>query len=279
MRQRGELPGRPRGPPGRSRSTTPRRRRARQGRGGLPTVPHLVRQGAVVWKTPSTGSAGRCRSPGRPCLRDNVNPGATRGPRARPTGGPLRASPGTPAGQRARRRRPRCLSTGVTGTGLPGFTSSRAILCRTPSSNGSTRPIARRSSTPICSCPRRPASGVFSNGSDVRVAGSVDPPASAMGARSSAEKLTLPPAATFELQAAAADAGPISARPEASCPRLAPASRHARMSKTSVCDTVPGYPKRPVPRDEDAAKALKKRTLTNLYNVRPPMARRCARGS
>ena len=41
------------------------------------------------------------------------------------------------------------------------------------------------------------------------------------------------------------------------------------MSKTSVCDTVPGYPKRPVPRDEDAAKALKKRTLTNLYNARP----------
>ena len=32
---------------------------------------------------------------------------------------------------------------------------------------------------------------------------------------------------------------------------------------------VPGYPKRPVPRDEDAAKALRKRTLTNLYNVRP----------
>ena len=31
----------------------------------------------------------------------------------------------------------------------------------------------------------------------------------------------------------------------------------------------PGYPKRPVPRDEDAANALKKRTLTNLYNVRP----------
>ena len=47
------------------------------------------------------GSAGRCRSPGRPCLRDNVDPGTTRGPRARPTGGPLRASPGTPAGQRA----------------------------------------------------------------------------------------------------------------------------------------------------------------------------------
>ena len=43
------------------------------------------------------------------------------------------------------------------------------------------------------------------------------------------------------------------------------------LSQTSVCDTVPDYPKRPVPRDEDAAKALKKRTLTNLYNVRPPM--------
>ena len=34
-------------------------------------------------------------------------------------------------------------------------------------------------------------------------------------------------------------------------------------------EPVPGYPKRPVPRDEDSAKALKKRTLTNLYNVRP----------
>ena len=36
-----------------------------------------------------------------------------------------------------------------------------------------------------------------------------------------------------------------------------------------VDEPVPGYPKRPVPRDEDSAKALKKRTLTNLYNVRP----------
>ena len=36
-----------------------------------------------------------------------------------------------------------------------------------------------------------------------------------------------------------------------------------------VDEPVPGYPKRPVPRDEDAAKALKKRTLTNLYNDRP----------
>ena len=36
-----------------------------------------------------------------------------------------------------------------------------------------------------------------------------------------------------------------------------------------VDEPGPGYPKRPVPRDEDAAKALKKRTLTNLYNARP----------
>ena len=36
-----------------------------------------------------------------------------------------------------------------------------------------------------------------------------------------------------------------------------------------VDEPVPGYPKRAVPRDEDAAKALKKRTLTNLYNARP----------
>ena len=36
-----------------------------------------------------------------------------------------------------------------------------------------------------------------------------------------------------------------------------------------VEEPVPGYPKRPVPRDEDAAKALRKRTLTNLYNARP----------
>ena len=36
-----------------------------------------------------------------------------------------------------------------------------------------------------------------------------------------------------------------------------------------VDEPVPGYPKRPVPRNEAAAKALKKRTLTNLYNDRP----------
>ena len=40
-----------------------------------------------------------------------------------------------------------------------------------------------------------------------------------------------------------------------------------------VDEPVQGYPKRPVPRDEDAAKALKKalkkRTLTNLYNTAP----------
>ena len=36
-----------------------------------------------------------------------------------------------------------------------------------------------------------------------------------------------------------------------------------------VAEPVPGYPKRPVPRNETAATALKKRTLTNLYNARP----------
>ena len=36
-----------------------------------------------------------------------------------------------------------------------------------------------------------------------------------------------------------------------------------------VHEPVPGYPKRPVPRDEQAARDLKKRTLTNLYNTRP----------
>ncbi|MCY3801761.1 MAG: hypothetical protein OXG46_09290, partial [Chloroflexi bacterium] len=36
-----------------------------------------------------------------------------------------------------------------------------------------------------------------------------------------------------------------------------------------VDEPVPGYPKRPVPRDESAARNLKKRTLTNLYNERP----------
>ena len=35
-----------------------------------------------------------------------------------------------------------------------------------------------------------------------------------------------------------------------------------------VDEPVP-RPKRPVPRDEDAAKALRKRILTNLYNARP----------
>ena len=36
-----------------------------------------------------------------------------------------------------------------------------------------------------------------------------------------------------------------------------------------VDEPVPGYPKRPVARDEAAAKELKVRTLTNLYNARP----------
>ena len=34
-------------------------------------------------------------------------------------------------------------------------------------------------------------------------------------------------------------------------------------------EVVPGYPYRILPRDEEAAKELKKRTLTNLYNARP----------
>ena len=36
-----------------------------------------------------------------------------------------------------------------------------------------------------------------------------------------------------------------------------------------IDEPVPGYPKRPVARDDAAAKELKKRTLTNLYNTRP----------
>ena len=36
-----------------------------------------------------------------------------------------------------------------------------------------------------------------------------------------------------------------------------------------VDEPVPGYPQRTVPRNADAAKALTKRTLTNLYNARP----------
>ena len=36
-----------------------------------------------------------------------------------------------------------------------------------------------------------------------------------------------------------------------------------------VDEPVPGYPKRPIPRDEETARALKRRTLTNLYNARP----------
>ena len=36
-----------------------------------------------------------------------------------------------------------------------------------------------------------------------------------------------------------------------------------------IDEPAPGYPKRPVPRDEDAAKELTTRTLTSLYNARP----------
>ena len=37
-----------------------------------------------------------------------------------------------------------------------------------------------------------------------------------------------------------------------------------------VDEPVPSYPKRPVPRNEDAAEALKERTLTKLYNTPRP---------
>ena len=36
-----------------------------------------------------------------------------------------------------------------------------------------------------------------------------------------------------------------------------------------VDEAMPGYPRRPVARDEVASKDLKARTLTNLYNPRP----------
>ena len=36
-----------------------------------------------------------------------------------------------------------------------------------------------------------------------------------------------------------------------------------------VDEPVAGFPKRPVARNEAAAKEVKKRTLTNLYNARP----------
>ena len=36
-----------------------------------------------------------------------------------------------------------------------------------------------------------------------------------------------------------------------------------------VPEVVPGYPDRILAKDDDAAKELKKRTLTNLYNARP----------
>ena len=42
-----------------------------------------------------------------------------------------------------------------------------------------------------------------------------------------------------------------------------------------VDEPVAGYPQRPVPRDAEAARQLKKRTLTALYNVRPPWLADC----
>ena len=44
---------------------------------------------------------------------------------------------------------------------------------------------------------------------------------------------------------------------------------HHRNCVTVEPEVVPGYPNRILPRDEAAAKVLKTRTLTNLYNQRP----------
>ena len=49
-----------------------------------------------------------------------------------------------------------------------------------------------------------------------------------------------------------------------------PRSRCIRRSGSSRWTSrLPDTRKRPVPRDEDAAKALRKRTLTSPYNTRP----------
>jgi hypothetical protein len=45
---------------------------------------------------------------------------------------------------------------------------------------------------------------------------------------------------------------------------------HAAGPVVRVPEVVPGYPDRILPRNEECAKELKKRTLTNLYNQRPP---------
>ena len=42
-----------------------------------------------------------------------------------------------------------------------------------------------------------------------------------------------------------------------------------RSGSSGSTSRFPIYAKRPVPHHEDTAKALKKRTLTNLYNARP----------
>ena len=52
----------------------------------------------------------------------------------------------------------------------------------------------------------------------------------------------------------------------------------SRVGRVGRRTRFPANPERPVPGDEDAAKALKKRTLTNLYQRPAAVARRCARG-
>ena len=47
-----------------------------------------------------------------------------------------------------------------------------------------------------------------------------------------------------------------------------PLAQPARMVEW-LEEPVPGYPPRPTPRNEEAARELRKRTLTNLYNARP----------
>jgi hypothetical protein len=45
--------------------------------------------------------------------------------------------------------------------------------------------------------------------------------------------------------------------------------REAWLNPPDLVERVPSYPDRLLPRDEEAARELKRRTLTNLYNQRP----------
>ena len=56
-------------------------------------------------------------------------------------------------------------------------------------------------------------------------------------------------------------------------PLISPKNSRRRAARADLIvrepEVVPGYPDRILPVDEAAAKELKKRTLTNLYNARP----------